>query len=173
MSISFQPLSQALSEVGLPGVSISSLGTPVFSDLSVGKGSYSVNGQTVKYSAFNVPNTLFVVKKSKRIISTSINGGTSDVLEYTGSGSAEIECTIRIYGSNLIFPFFDVNNIYLMLESNQPIQINSWYLNQFNIFYAVVTDYQIPQQMGNMSDQLIKFNMKQVDPNQYPTLLNG
>jgi len=78
-----------------------------------------------------------------------------------------------VYGSNLIYPVYDVNNIYLMLESNQPLQINSWYLNQFDIYYAVVTDYEIPQQTGNISDQQIKFNMRHVDPNQYPTLLNG
>jgi len=139
----------------------------------VAAGSYSVNNQTVSYNAVNVPNTMFVVKKRKRIISTSVNSSTNDVVEYTGSASAEIECTIRVYGSNLIYPVYDVNNIYLMLESNQPLQINSWYLNQFDIYYAVVTDYEIPQQTGNISDQQIKFNMRHVDPNQYPTLLNG
>ncbi len=173
MSIFTDALSQSLAAAGLPGVSISPLGTPVFSDLSVAGGSYSVNGNTVSYNPINVPNTMFVVKKRKRVITTSINGATSDVLEYTGSSSAEIECTIRVYGMNLIYPVYDVSNIYLMLESNQPIQILSWYLNQFDIYYAVITDYEIPQQTGNISDQQIKFNMRHIDPNQYPTLLNG
>jgi len=172
MSIFTQSLSEALSAVGLPGVSISPLGTPVFSDLSIAGGSYSVNGNTVSYNPINVPNTMFVVRKRKRVISTGINGATGDVVEYTGSASAEIECTIRVYGLNLIYPVYDVNNIYKMLESNQPIQIFSWYLNQFDIYYAVITDYEMPQQTGNISDQQIKFNMRHIDPNQYPTLLN-
>jgi Domain of unknown function (DUF6046) len=173
MSLLTEAISESLSLAGLPGVSVSPIGTPVFSDLSVAPGSYSVNGKPVHYNGINVPNTLFVVNKRKRIIVTTINGATSDVLEYTGSASAEIQCTLRIYGLNLIYPVYDMHNIYLMLESNQPIQINSWYLNQLEIYYAVVTDYEIPQQTGNISDQQIKFTMRQIDPNLYPTLLNG
>jgi hypothetical protein len=60
-----------------------------------------------------------------------------------------------------------------MLESNQPIQINSWYLNQFQIQYALITDYEIPQQKGNIGDQQVKFNMREIDTNRYPTLLNS
>jgi len=173
MSIFTDSLSQALAAAGLPGVSISPLGTPVFSDLSIAGGTYSVNGNSVSYNPINVPDTMFVMKKRKRIITTSINGATSDVLEYTGSESAQISCTVKIYGSNLNYPLNDMDNFYLMLESNQPIQINSWYLNQVEIYYVVITDYELPQQTGNISDQQIKFNMVHIDPTQYPTLLNG
>jgi hypothetical protein len=145
----------------------------VYSDLSISAGSYMLNGATISYDAINLPDALFTVRKRKRVIVTSINGGTSDVLEYTGSESAQISCTVKIYGSNLSYPFNDIDNFHLMLESNQPIRIDSWYLNQLEIYYAVITDYELPQQTGNISDQQIRFNMLHIDPNQYPTLLNG
>jgi hypothetical protein len=174
------PLSIALSAAGtsnfqgaMPTLYNSQLGTPVYSDLNISAGSYSVDGATVNYNAINLPDALFVVRKRKRVIVTSINGATSDVLEYTGSESAQISCTVKIYGSNLNYPLNDMDNFYLMLESNQPIQINSWYLNQVEIYYAVITDYELPQQTGNISDQQIKFNMRHIDVTQYPTLLNG
>ena len=173
------PLSIALSAAGtpdfpgtMPVLYNSPLGTPVYSDLSIGAGSYLLDGNAVNYNAIQIPNALFVVKKRKRIIVTSIDGATGDILEYTGEGSAEISCTVKFYGSNLNYPLNDMDNFYLMLESNQPLEINSWYLNQFNIQYAVVTDYEVPQQTGNISDQEVKFNMLEIDTNTYPTLLN-
>lgn len=180
MTIFTEPISIALEAAGtakyqgaMPTLYNSPLGTPVYSDLSIAAGSYAVNGATISYNAIHLPDALFTVRKRKRIIVTSINGGTSDVLEYTGSESAQISCTVKIYGANLNYPLNDIDNFYLMLESNQPIQINSWYLNQLEIYYAVITDYEFPQQKGNISDQEIRFNMTHIDPTQYPTLLNG
>jgi len=180
MTIFTDPISIALEAAGtakyqgaMPTLYNSPLGTPVYSDLSIGAGSYKVDKATISYNAIHLPDALFTVRKRKRIIVTSINGGTSDVLEYTGSESAQISCTVKIYGSNLNYPTTDINNFYLMLESNQPMQLNSWYLNQLKIYYAVVTDYEFPQQTGNISDQQIRFNMTHIDPTQYPTLLNG
>jgi hypothetical protein len=173
-------ISQALSKTGTKdfqgdtaGLYKSPLGTPVYSDFNVIAGSYSVNGHTVSYNAINLPDALFVVKKRKRIKSTGISGATSDLLEYNGAESAHISCTVRIYGSDIKYPLADVNNFYQMLQSNEPIQTSSWYLNQVEIYYVVITDYEISQQTGNISDQQVKFNMRQVNPTQYPTLLNG
>lgn len=151
----------------------SPIGTPVYSDLNIEAGSYRVDVQTVNYNAINLPDALFEVSKKKRVVVTSINGANGDVFEYTGEDSAEISCTVKIYGSNLNYPMNDIDNFYLMLESNQPVKINSWYLNQLEIYYAMITDYEIPQQAGSISDQQIKFNMKQIDTLKYPTLLNG
>ena len=151
----------------------SPLGTSVYSDLSIEAGSYSLDGETKNYNAINLPDALFEVTKKKRVVVTSINGANGDVFEYTGEDSAQISCTVKIYGSNLNYPMNDMDNFYLMLESNQPIKINSWYLNQLEIYYALVTDYELPQKAGNISDQQIKFNMKQIDTVKYPTLLNG
>jgi hypothetical protein len=157
----------------MPELYQSPVGTPVYSDLEISAGSYLVDLATVNYQAIKLPDTLFTVKKKKRIKSTGINGAASDVLEYNGSESAEINCTVRIYGTNLSYPKVDLNNFYLMLQSNQPVKINSWYLNQLEIFYGIITDYSIPQQTGNISDQKVTFNMRHIDPNQYPDLLKG
>jgi hypothetical protein len=151
----------------------STLGTSVFSDLSIDAGSYSADGKTINYNAIKLPDALFEVTKKKRVVVTSINGANGDVFEYTGEESAQIACTVKIYGSNLNYPLNDVDNFYLMLESNQPIKINSWFLNQIEIYYAMITDYEMPQKAGSISDQQIKFNMKQIDTVKYPTLLNG
>jgi hypothetical protein len=174
------PLSIALSDASVPGyprpmqsLYKSPIGTPVYSDLNIAAGSYMVNGNTVNYNSIQKPDALFVVRKRKRIIATSINGANGDIIEYTGEDSAEISCTVKFYGSNLSYPLNDMDNFYLMLESNQPIQINSWYLNQLQIHYAMITDYEIPQQTGNIGDQQIKFNMREIDTVTYPTLLNG
>jgi len=157
----------------MPTLYNSPLGTPVYSDLNIVAGSYTVGTSTVSYNSINLPDALFVVKKRKRLKVTGINAATNDVLEYNGSESAQISCTVRIYGSNLNYPLNDMDNFFLMLQSNQPIKINSWYLNQLEIYYAVISDYELPQQAGNVSDQQIKFNMRHIDPTQYPTLLNA
>lgn len=151
----------------------SPIGTPVYSDLSIAAGNYTANGINISYSAINLPDALFTITKRKRIKITGISSATSDVLEYNGSESAEIECTVRIYGSNLNYPLNDVDNFYLMLQSNQPVQVNSWYLNQFEISYVIITDYTLAQKQGNISDQVIKFNMRDIDPRLYPTLLTA
>jgi hypothetical protein len=156
----------------MPVLYTSPIGTPVYSDLSIAAGSYSTNKDTVNYNAINLPNALFTMSKRKRVVVTTISGSDGDVYEYTGEDGAEISCTVRIYGSNLNYPLNDVDNFYLMMESNQPLKISSWYLNQFNINYAMVTDYEIPQQKGNISDQEVKFNMKEIDTSKYPTLLH-
>jgi len=179
MTIFTEPLSIALLKAGantqttMPTLYQSPIGTPVYSDLEISAGSYMVNGNRVSYDAITLPDALFVVRKRKRIKATGISAATSDVLEYNGSESAQISCTVRIYGSNINYPASDVKNFYLMLESNQPVKINSWYLNQFGIYYAVITDYEIPQQTGNISDQQIKFNMREADTTAYPILLNS
>lgn len=157
----------------MPELYQSSLGTPVYSDLEINASSYTADGKTINYQAIKLPDALFTVKKKKRLKVTGISGATSDVMEYNGAESASIQCTAKIYGANLSYPKDDVANFYLMLQSNQPVEISSWYLNQLGITYVVITDYSIPQQTGNISDQKIKFNMRQIDPNQYPTLLNG
>ena len=180
MTIFTDHISNALEAAGtskyqgaMPTLYNSRLGTPVYSDLSIAPGSYMVDKATISYNAIHLPDALFTVRKRKRVIVTSINGASSDVLEYTGSESAQISCTVKIYGSNLNYPLNDIDNFHLMLESNQPIQVNSWYLNQLEIYYVVITDYELPQQTGNISDQQIRFNMLHIDPTQYPTLLNG
>jgi hypothetical protein len=157
------PISQALSASAVPnfngdttGLYKSSLGTPVYSDFNVIAGSYTINGNAVSYNAINLPDALFVVKKRKRIKSVGISGAASDVLAYDGSESAQISCTVRIYGSNVNYPVVDMNNFFLMLQCNQPIQINNcWYLNQLEICYAVITDYELPQRIGNISEPYI------------------
>jgi hypothetical protein len=174
------PLSQGLNKTGTTafkgdtnGLYKSTIGTPVYSDLNIVAGSYNVNKTKVSYKAINLPDALFVIRKRKRIKVTAVSSATSDVMECNGSESAEVQCTVKIYGSNLNYPTADVNNFFLMLQSNQPIQINSWYLNQLEIYYAVVTDYELPQKAGNISDQQVKFNLRHIIPTQYPTLLAG
>jgi hypothetical protein len=157
----------------MPSLYTSPIGTPVYSDLSISAGSYCLDGKnTLNYNAINMPNALFTVSKKKRIVVTSIPGAEGDVFEYTGEDSAHISCTVKFYGSNLKYPLDDMDNFYLMLQSNQPIEINSWYLNQLEIGYAMVTDYEIPQQKGNIGEQEVKFSMREVDTGKYPTLLN-
>ncbi len=175
-----EPISIAISKAGISnfkgdtgGLYKSPIETPVYSDLSIAAGSYMVDGKTISYTPINLPDALFVVKKQKRIKTTGINGAASNVFEYNGSESATISCTIKIYGTNLNYPKDEVNNFYLVLKSNQPIQINSWYLNQLEIQYAVVTGYELPQQIGNISNQQVKFSMRHLNPNQYPRLLNA
>ncbi len=157
----------------MPSLYSSPLGTPVYSDLSIAAGSYTVDGKTVQYNSINLPDAIFSVSKKKRIKTTPVSGATSDVVEYDGSESAEISCTVRIYGSNLKYPLNDMDNFYLMLQCNQPVQVNSWYLNQFGINYAIIMEYSLAQKEGSISDQVIKFTMKEVDPHQYPTLIKG
>lgn len=176
-----EPISVALSRTGITpfqgntsGLYKSPIGTPVYSDFNVLAGSYKVNGRTISYNAINLPDALFVVKKKRRVKSTGVNSATRDVLEYNGSESAVVSCTVRIYGSNLNYPVDAMNNFYLMLQCNQPIHLaNCWYLNQLEIYYAVIVEYELPQQTGSVSDQQVKFSMRQVDPYQYPQLLSA
>lgn len=147
---------------GFPGTSpilyVSDIGTPVFSDLSVqGDTYYDDMGRAVTFPDIDEMSALFVVTQKKIIKRTAINNRPGRIKEYINRDDFEISCAMVIRGTNLNYPDTLVANIIRMLNSDQSLRVNSWYLNNLGIFDIVIDGYSMPQTTGNIGQQIISF----------------
>jgi hypothetical protein len=58
-----------------------------------------------------------------------------------------------IVGNNGSYPTQAVRNLKSMLTAPVPIKVNSWYLQNFDIYDLVVREFDIPQVAGGISQQ--------------------
>lgn len=131
----------------------SMLGTPVYSDLDISAGNYNINGLVVAFNRIRLPKVLFTVTQDKNIVMTKVSGRNGTVKEYIGLDDFSIEIEGMIFGSNTNYPGLDVSNLVNMLNSNQTLQVNSWFLKQFGITDMVIKKYSLPQVEGEISQQ--------------------
>lgn len=152
----------------------SPINTPVYSDLSIKGDSYVlggvvnsngdlIGGTRYYFLDINVPSAVFKVSREHRIVWTDINGLNGEIPEYIGTKNWEIECSMIFTGSNLLYPL-EIQNILTMLNSNQMLTVNSWYLNQFGIYNIIIEHEDEPQVEGDLFNQRISFKAKSVAP---------
>lgn len=136
-------------------IAISSLGTPVYSNLDIQAGAYTDdNGNTINYPSFRCDSVLFIVSQSKNIVKTAIQGRNGTVKEFISDGDYQISISGSISSKgNNIYPKDDVIALDKILKAPVAIAVNSWYLNQFGIHNIVIEYYSLPQQPGRNSQQ--------------------
>jgi hypothetical protein len=143
----------------------SSLGTPVYSDLNITGDSYTDDdGKVQTFTDINIPSAVFKTSRKKNILTTSINGNYSEIVEYMGAKNREIDVEILISGPSLLYPTADVANILTMLNSNQVLTVNSWFLNMLGVRNIVILDEDEPQIQGSLNNQHISFKCMAVKP---------
>jgi hypothetical protein len=135
-------------------VSVSMLGTPVYSNLDVQGGSYTDNnGNTITYPSLTLDAVLFVVTQSKNIVITNIQGRNGSIKEYIADDDYNVTITGIIAGGNNVYPKNEVLALKKVLDSPTAININSWFLNQFGVHTIVIKDYNFGQEAGRNSQQ--------------------
>lgn len=136
----------------------SQLGTPVFSNLELKGGNYTYKGKMYSFPDIKIDTVLFTVAMQKNIIVTPIQGGDGTVKEYISDKDYLITVRGVLTGGNQIFPRDAWRDLIEVVKAKAPIQVNSWYLNDLDIFNLVITDYEFPQDMGTNSQQPFIFS---------------
>ena len=135
-------------------VATSSLGTPVYSDFTFDAGTYTDDANnTIEIAEINFQTVIITVEQAKNIVVTSISGANGTVKEYIGMGDYRITIQGVITGTNGSYPQPEVNALINVLSAPIALNVTSYFLAQFGIVTAVVTDYLIPQIEGSNSIQ--------------------
>jgi hypothetical protein len=138
----------------------SSLGTPVWGRLVIEPGTYfdSLLGQQ-SYPQMTFDTVLFTITQTHNVVITPIQGRDNEVIEYIGRLSFRINCKGGIFGKNNNRPKSEIANFKTMINSNQPliVQSNS-FLSEWGISEIVILDKNIPQIAGGYNYQLFEFD---------------
>ena len=132
----------------------SSLGTPIYDDLTLSMDSYiDNNGNQIRYQFVTLDNVLISVSSSNKIISTSIAGRDGSVFEFIGRDDTRVAINGVVVGSNGVRPVDAITELKEVLSSQIPIQVSCKFLNQLGITDLIIDSYEMPQQEGGYSYQ--------------------
>lgn len=144
-----------------PALYTSKLGTAVLSDLDIAQITYidsEKSNKIIKAKGLQLETVLFTVEQPKNIVVTQVLGRNGTVKEYISDNDYIINIKGVIAGDNGVYPREKVKNLFELLRAPVPLLVNSWYLNQFNIFNVVVRDFTFPQTRGYYSQQMFEIN---------------
>lgn len=137
----------------------SSLGTPVYSDLTLEGGTYTNEaGQQFTFGQIYFDTVIMVVDQQKRMVKTSVQGRDGDVIEYIGMGDYNLTINAVLTFDNGRYDRDAVAEVKKMLTAPVSIKCVSWFLQLFDIDELVVEGYAIPQQAGQYSMQAFSIN---------------
>lgn len=135
-------------------IGVGSLGNAIFSNLEIQGGSYlDENDNTITYPSLTIETVLFQVEMQKNIIYTPIQGRNVTVKEYIADKDYMIRINGVLTGSNKVYPRDQVAALIQILKAPVALTVNSWYLQQFDIYNLVIDNYQVPQEKGWYSMQ--------------------
>lgn len=159
---------------------LSSLGTPIYTDLVLlgakytdsltqrvvdlpndryrtGDANTPANGLGNGIGAgfyMNLETVLITVTQPIRVIRTEIQGRNNTVKEYIGKDDATITINGIITGKNGVYPRDEVNRLVRWLDAPISKSVVAWWLGNLGIDNLVVTNYTIPQTQGGYSYQM-------------------
>lgn len=164
-------------------VGFSSLGTPVYSDLTLLGVEYTDNitGKVVQLqndryrsgnnqpvagnntgigTAFymNIETVLITVSQAANIVKTKIQGRNGTVKEYIGLDDAAITINGVITGKNGVYPFEEVERLRRWLQAPVSKGIVARWLGNLGIENLVIDSFDIPQTEGGYSYQMFSIS---------------
>lgn len=135
-------------------VSVSSLGTPVFSNLQFLADNYTDNyGKVTSFKTITFDAVIMTVSQSKNIVITQIQGRDGTVKEEIGLGDYIITINGIITGGNGHYPIDEVREFKKMLNANKTLEVVSTYLQNLDVTNLVIKDYEFAQEYGGYSYQ--------------------
>ena len=156
-----------------PAADKSVLGTMVWDNLTIAKGSYvdSTYGNA-SYNEMRLDSVLMTLTQANNVVLTPIQGRDGEVIEYVSKMSFRINVKGGIFSNTPNKrPSSDIINLKLMLQSNNPLTvlpvkntIIGGFLSEWDISQFVILDKTIPQMMGGYNYQLFEFNAIQDIP---------
>ena len=161
-------------------IGLSSLGTPIYTDLTLLGVDYTDNLTGSKVTlpndrfrssssqstagndsglgvAFymNLETVIMVVEQPIRVIKTEIQGRNGTVKEYIGADDSKITINCIITGKNGVYPREEVNRLKRWLDAPVAKGVVAWWLDNLGISNVVVENYSIPQVQGGYSYQIV------------------
>lgn len=144
---------------------LSTLGTPVYTDLTFERITYGTsNNQTKVVPEIRLQTILITVSLTKNIIETAIQGKDGTVPEYIGAGDYQITINGIICGANGHYPKDEVAQLKKMFDAPRSIPVISWYLQNLDIYDIIVKDYAFDQEPGGYSKQNFTVNCRSYFP---------
>jgi hypothetical protein len=138
----------------------SALGTPVYSDLTLGDLSnwaanrYTDNNGVVRqFTPMTFSTVLLTVAQDKRIVTTEIDGRDGTVKEYIGMDDFSVTINGIIPGTNGHYPIDEVNQLWQILKAPIAIASVAWWLQIWDIHNVVIKSFNLPQNPGGYSEQ--------------------
>jgi hypothetical protein len=140
-------------------VSKSSLGTPVYANLQFLGDSFTDNqNKTTTFKTLTFDSVIMTVNQQKNIVITAIQGRDGTVKEEIGKGDYSVTINGIITGSNGHYPIDEVKELKKMLDANKALQVVSSFLQNLDVNYLVIKDYDLPQETGGYSYQRFSIN---------------
>lgn len=147
----------------------SMLGTPIYDTIEFPAG-VDENGQS--YNGVRLDTALITINQSKNILTTPIQGRDGTIKEYISDGDFVITISGLIVGQSLSsgqsftmqkignkYPSEDVKALFNICKVKSTVQINSQFLNRFNINDVVITNYSFDQVAGKYNTQIFEINL--------------
>jgi len=158
---------------------LSSLGTPVYTDLTLLGCSYtdsitvklvelkydlyfsgdrntSINGNDSGVGStfyLALETVLITVNQSIRVVKTEIQGRNGTVKEYIGADDMKISINGIITGQNGVYPRDTVRKLKRWLDAPVAKKVVAWWLGNLGVDMIVVESYSFPQTQGGYSYQ--------------------
>lgn len=162
-------------------IGVSSLGTPIYTDLTLLGCEYTDNITSKKVSLkndrfhsgesgqanannasagfyMNIETVLMTVEQPIRIIKTEIQGRNGSVKEYIGADDSKITINLVITGKNGVYPREEVKRLKDWLDAPVAKGIVAWWLDNLGISDIVIESYSMPQVQGGYSYQMVSIN---------------
>lgn len=137
------------------------LGTPVFSDLTLKGAFYTDNdGNRIQFDDVYFDTVIITISQEKRIISTDIQGRDSSINEYIGLSDYQVTVNCVLPFNNGVYDRTVVGSLKQLLIAPISIKCVSWFLQIWDIDEVIIKGYDIPQIMGQYSQQPITLNAR-------------
>lgn len=157
------PYTSKINDSNVPDdyIKVSALGTPIYSNLVIGAGSFVDNqGVTQSWSDITIDDILMTISQQKKIVVTEIQGKDNDVKEYIGMRDFQIDLTGAIFGGYNQYPAQAAKDLKTALSAPQPLVLASSWLQNFGITDAVVFTFEFPETEGEYSTQYFTAMLK-------------
>jgi len=145
---------------------VGQLGRPIWGSLTITGGSYldQNSGVTITYPTFRIDVCIMTLTQVNNVVLTQIQGKDGEVVEYIGKNSFRLNVKGGFFSTGNARPKQQVDWFKAAIQSNQPIQVQSTFLQDWDIYEIVVLDRNIPQIAGGYNYQLFEFNAIQNTP---------
>jgi hypothetical protein len=122
------------------------------------------DGEVIEFPLVELKTALVSVSQAKKLVLTEIQGRDGSVVEYNGKSDYMINVVGTITGANGVYPTSEVLALKKMLDAPVPIEVTCDHLQNMNIHYVVVEQYDIPQDAGGISYQTFNILLRSYTP---------
>lgn len=141
-------------------IGTSSLGTPIYDDVTFPSGQYkSLFGDVVGFDEVKLQSVLVVANQAKHVVKTAVQGRDGTVKEYISAGDFIISVGGVIVSETNTYPDIEVEAFRAIMEANAALSIVSSFINDsLGVGNVVIDNYAIRQIKGTRNAVEINFS---------------